>query len=762
MSSHSSPQAPTPGVTLCIIDTQAHDLATRALDICRAGRPFQEVLFISDRPYPGEGARTVLTPSLSGRADYSRFVMKDLLAHIRTSHVLLIQWDGYITTPAAWTDAFLDYDYIGARWGHFHDAHNVGNGGFSLRSRRLLEALQDPDFNEFEPEDLKICRQYRPLLESRYGIRFAPPEVADQFAFETTYPKAPTFGFHGLFNMWQCLSDADIPDFVAAMPRNILGSIQALSLAKNFIDLNRLDAARYLLSARLKAFPADGQCAAMLARTQPAPKAPASRNDPCPCGSGKRYKHCCGAATSTSARAPAGTSEEALQRTMQLHQAGRLAEARKGYEAILAQGPEAMAEHYLGVLDMQEGRPVEGEQRIRAALAIRDDLPDFHNNLGLCLRAQDRLEEAITAYRKALDLNPTYAPAWSNIGLDQHKLGHLNEALDAFDRALALDPNLPQTRFTRSLALLALGDYARGWPEYEWRSRCPEHAGAYRLPVMAAQPKLWRGEPLAGKSLLLIAEQGIGDTLQFIRYLQPLADQGAQISLYGQKPHVVDFLRSAPGLSAIYTGDVTTPIPAHDFICHLLSLPRLSGTRTLQDVPAKVPYLFAPAARRAYWRQRLDTLPASMRVGLSWAGSPGNPDDRNRSCPLAAFAPLFELPGITWVNLQLGAGREQLLTQSNPIIDWGDEQTDYAETAALMAELDLILCVDTSLAHAAGAMGLPVWIMLTHIPDFRWLLDRRDSPWYPSARLFRQPSAGDWTSVIEAIRSELVDAEVRS
>ena len=556
--------------------------------------------------------------------------------------------------------------------------------------------------------------------------------------------------------MWQCLSDSDIPDFVAAMPRNILGSIQALSLAKNLIDLKRLDAARHLLSARLHAFPADSQGAALLARTQPAPKAPTSRNDPCPCGSGKRYKHCCGAATSAS-NAPTRASAEVLQQTMQLHQAGRLADARKGYEAIIANGPDAMAEHYLGVLDMQEGRPVDGEQRIRNALAMRDDLPDFHNNLGLCLRAQNRLDEAITAYRKALDLNPSYAPAWSNIGLDQHKLGHLNEALDAFDRALVLDPNLPQTRFTRALAMLALGDYARGWQEYEWRSRCPEYAGAYRLPAMVGQPKPWRGEALAGKSLLLIDEQGIGDTLQFIRYVQQIAEQGANVSLHVRKPHVVDFLRSAPGLSAIYASDMSTPIPAHDFICHLLSLPRLCGTRTLQDVPANVPYLFAPAARRAYWRQRLDALPASMRIGLSWAGSPGNPDDRNRSCTLSALTPLFDLPGLAWINLQLGAGREQLMTIANPVVDWGDEQTDYAETAALMAELDLVITVDTSLAHAAGAMGIPVWLMLTHIPDFRWLLERDDSPWYPTARLFRQAEAGNWPALVETLRAALLE-----
>ena len=186
--------------------------------------------------------------------------MKDLLRHVETEHVLLIQWDGYVVNPEAWRDDFLDHDYIGARWGFHEDAHCVGNGGFSLRSRRLLEALQDPAIDRFEPEDEMICRHYRPMLESRYGMRFAPPEVADRFSFETTYPQGRPLGFHGLFNMWLFLDDAEVADFVAAMPRSVLGSIQFLSLAKNFIDLKRFGSARILLEQRLRAFPADAKC----------------------------------------------------------------------------------------------------------------------------------------------------------------------------------------------------------------------------------------------------------------------------------------------------------------------------------------------------------------------------------------------------------------------------------------------------------------------------------------------------------------------
>jgi hypothetical protein len=315
-----------------------------------------------------------------------------------------------------------------------------------------------------------------------------------------------------------------------------------------------------------------------------------------------------------------------------------------------------------------------------------------------------------------------------------------------------------QARFSRALVLLARGDYARGWAGYEYRMRCPEYAASYRLPAMAGTPRPWQGEPLAGKTLLLIAEQGIGDTLQFIRYARQLAEQGGSVGLYVRQAHVAGLLRDAQGVSEVYTGAAS--IPAHDYFCHLLSLPRLCNTRSMDDVPADVPYLAAPADRRAYWRQRLDAVPARLRVGLAWAGNPSNVDDRNRSCSLRALVGLFELPDVAWINLQIGAGREELQTVQTPILDWGDEQTDYAETAALMAELDLIITVDTSIAHAAGALGCPVWVMLQYVADFRWLLDRTDSPWYPTARLFRQPHPGDWAGAVAAVKGTLADFTV--
>lgn len=773
-----------PNVSVVIIDTLSHELAERALARSLAAIRFGAALFISDRACREDGVRNIQIPPLASRDAYSRFVMRDLLAHVQTDHALLIQWDGYVVNPAAWSDDFLACDYIGARWGFHKDEHCVGNGGFSLRSRKLLEALQDPQIDRFEPEDEMICRHYRPMLESRHGIRFAPPEVADRFAFETTYPNGTPLGFHGLFNMWKFVGDDEMPAFVGAMPASTLGSIQFRQLARNLIDLKRLAAARVLLERRLAAFPADTETAGILeqlrahldrpppaqtART-PGAEPRTSRNAPCPCGSGKRFKHCCGAETvatqeativttgpaATTASPPPANVEALAQQAFAHHQAGRLTEARQAYEAALAVRDDPLLLHYLGVLDMQQGQPEKGEARIRAALTQRADVPDMHNNLGLCLRAQDRIDEALAAYRAAVALNPGYAPGWNNLGLDSHRIGRYDEAMQAFDKALALSPQLAQARFSRALLLLTHGDFVSGWADYEHRARCPEYASSYRLPRMESAPAPWRGEAdkLEGKRLLLIAEQGIGDTIQFIRYANALSAQGGTVNLYTRKPETARLLRSAPGLGEIYTAD--EPVPAHDFGCYMMSLPRLCGTLAVASIPAEVPYLAAPQASRATWRTRIDSLPpASLRIGLCWAGNPAHANDRNRSCPLATLAPLFEIENVHWISLQVGAGREQLAGQSATIFDWTDELGDYAETAALISELDLVISVDTSVAHAAGALGIPTWVLLPHVADFRWLLERDDSPWYPTMRLFRQTAPSDWAGLARALTDAL-------
>jgi hypothetical protein len=285
-----------PRVTLCCIDCANHELALAALEQCMRKCAFARVVFITDREYAIDGIDCVRIPTIDSRAAYSQFVMKELFAHIDTDFALLVQWDGFVVNAAAWSDEFLDHDYVGAKWIFYTDGHNVGNGGFSLRSKRLLDALRDPHVVPDDVEDVAICRTYRPYLEKQHGIRFAPEAVADRFAFEASYWTSPPFGFHGLYNFWMFLDRAGLATFLSMATPRILGSIQCLRLAKNYIDLKRHEEASMVLRRIVDAHPggAAAQVLATLDGGAVAPVAPVSRNAPCPCGSGNRYKECHG------------------------------------------------------------------------------------------------------------------------------------------------------------------------------------------------------------------------------------------------------------------------------------------------------------------------------------------------------------------------------------------------------------------------------------------------------------------------------------
>ncbi|MGE0808975.1 MAG: DUF5672 family protein, partial [Burkholderiaceae bacterium] len=722
----SAPRLQLPDVTLCVIDCQTHELAARAARLSQRAIEFGDAVFVSDRFVQESGCRFAEIEPIRSREAYSRFVIRDLLLHVRTSHVLLVQWDGYVVNPAAWDAGFLGYDYIGARWGAHRDGMDVGNGGFSLRSRRLLEALQAIDIDQFEPEDEVICRRLRPQLERRHGIRFAPAAVADRFSFETTYPNGTPFGFHGLFNLWLFAPDEELAALSAAMPAAIVGSVQYAQLIRNYLELKRPQAAAVLLQRRLQCRPQDREAAALLLRLRasapaPLPARAVGRNDPCPCGSGRRYKQCCGsvaanAANAASTAAPAAAAgtehgasvaaddapaaaaittapevtataaaiastappsdiQQMLTTAMQQHQAGQLDRAQALYERLLALQPNPVAEHYLGVIELQRGRAAEGERRIRAAIAREPGNADFHNNLGLALRAQDRLDEAIAAYRAALALSETYAPAWNNLALDLQQLGRVDEALACFDKAIAIKPDFAEAQFSRALALLLTGDFENGWIGYEWRIGCAEY-GPQRL-LLKDRPdrRYWQGEPLAGKTLLLRAEQGLGDTVQFVRYADALAGQGATVFVETADAGLAELMRSVPGVAQTCGAGAGTPIPATDFYCCMMSLPRLMRT-TLSKLRAPRSYLSADPLRREHWRARLASLAAPRadgaqgrtrrRIGIVWAGNPRHANDRNRSCPLSALAPLLSLPGIDWISLQKGPAREQLTAQQAP------------------------------------------------------------------------------------------------
>jgi tetratricopeptide (TPR) repeat protein len=744
------------GVTLACVDTLNHALALRALALSQRGLRFARTVFVTDAiPRDVEvpaGIDVATIEPLASRDDYSRFVLKSLVRHVDTPHVLLIQWDGYVVNADAFESAFLDCDYIGAKWYWFDDAMRVGNGGFSLRSRKLLEALQDPRIELTEAEDITIGRAYRPLLEREVGIRFASEATADRFAFEAAYPVGLPFGFHGLYNFCRVVPPAELAALATTFSDAITCSIQLGQLMRNCIALGQWDAAAALGRRRLAAMPGDAESQALLARAEAnlASGPVAGRNDPCPCGSGKRYKQCHGAiGTARPAAQPATPASAAAlaQQGLSAHQRGDLDGAERAYRAALARESEhPLALHYLGVVHHQRGRHADALPLLERAVSLVAQEPEFHNNLGLVLAALDRNDAAADAYRRALHRKPDHATAWNNLGLAYQAMNRLREAVDAFRRALALAPTFAQAHWNLALALLAQGDYAEGFREYEWRLRLGELGGrAPSLPI----PR-WQGEDLRGKTLLLTAEQGIGDALQFVRFAARAADRGARVVVQ-VRDELRALLATAPGVDETVGSDA--PPAAFDVELPLLSLPHRLGLG-VDDVRASDRYLQSDASRRNAIASTL-AQHADRRIGIAWAGASHHRNDKRRSMPLAALAPLLSLPGVAWYSLQKGAAATQLSDGDARDVVPLDASCDFAHTAALVDALDAVVTVDTSIAHLAGALGKPVYVLLPFAPDWRWGIGADRTPWYPAVRLFRQPAVGDWQSVVMSVRNAL-------
>jgi len=742
-----------PDVTLIAVDTANHALALRALQRSREQLQFARTLILTDRipagvELPGGIDVRTIAP-LASRDAYSALMLKALLPHVETSHALIVQWDGYVVNAQAWDPAFLDCDYVGARWFWQPAGFRVGNGGFSLRSRRLLVALQDPRVVLTGAEDLTIGHAFRPLLEREHGIRFADEETAERFAFEAAHPIGRPFGFHGLFNFARVVPAAELETLAASFSPAIAGSPQMAQLIRNAMAAGMWRPAVALAQRRVAVVPDDPVSMALLQQAQAgAASAPvAARNDPCPCGSGKRYKHCHGATGAVAT--PAASARALVDAALAAHRRGDLDAAERSYRAALALEPDApLAVHYLGVVAHQRGRPADALPLLERAVALVPGEPEFHNNLGLVLAALDRPADAIAAYRHALALRPAHAVAWSNLGLALTASGQLDDAIDALTRAVALAPDYGEAHWNLGLARLRSGDFARGWPEYEWRLALP----AFRVPDSPAGPR-WAGEDLAGKTLLVVAEQGLGDTLHFIRFAGTLAARGARVVVAVQDV-LARLVATVPGVAAVVARGA--PWPAYDAWTPLLSVPGLLGIAAPPADPI-VPYVDAPADRRADARRALAiAAPRGPRIGLAWAGSRANTQDHARSCPLAAFAPLLARADATFVSLQKGDGEDEIaaVPAASRLVSL-DLRNDFDGTAALVSELDLVLCVDTSIAHLAGALGRPVWILLPHAADWRWLEGRADTNWYPTARLVRQPRPGDWDNVVATVAREL-------
>jgi tetratricopeptide (TPR) repeat protein len=740
-----------PTVTLCCVDTVNPELALRALKRSAAGIRFARVLFLTDRACdaPGVDVRTIA--SLGSRQDYSAFVLKRLVDHIDTPHVLLIQWDGYVANPGAWRDEFLACDYIGAQWFWHHDAMRVGNGGFSLRSRKLLIALQDARITLSGPEDETICRTFRPLLEREHRIVFATEAQADAFAFEAAYPIGMPFGFHGLYNFCRVVPQEEIAELTRFFTSAIARSPQLLQLGRNCMALGQWVAAAAIFRCILSADPANAEATAALATASSnAATGPAvGRNDPCPCGSGKRYKHCHGATSGGGSAPMAPTVAQKLKQALALHARGDADGALPMYREVLAEQPDdPTAQHYLGVIHYQRGNLADALPLLERAVAARPTDAEFHNNLGLALAAADRESDAMAEYRTALSLKPDHAVAWNNLGLVLQAQNEVHAGIDAFRHALALKPDFVRARWNLALALLLDTQFAEGWREYEVRLELPELGGKlHRFPG-----PVWDGVAHPGQTVLVYIEQGLGDTIQFARYATPIAAAGARCVIRCPEA-LAPLLSTVPGVGEI--NFEREPLPAYDAYLPLLSLPRVFGT-TAETIPAAVPYLAVEDAKRVAARAVVARSGPRRRIGVCWAGNPGHPNDRNRSIPPSELAPLFEMPGIRWFSLQAGAAARQLATTpaAAHVVALPTGST-LVDTTALIAELDLIITVDTGIAHLAGALARPTWVLLPFAPDWRWQLGRDDSPWYPTLRLFRQSRPRDWHTVVARLKAEL-------
>jgi tetratricopeptide (TPR) repeat protein len=402
-----------------------------------------------------------------------------------------------------------------------------------------------------------------------------------------------------------------------------------------------------------------------------------------------------------------------------------------------------------GVTLFAQGRIEEAIHRLRQSLAGQPDLALTHNHLGVALSDLHRFDEAIASYNRAIELDPTFAEAYTNRGVVQFLQGRYDDAAVSYERAIEIDPNHANAHWNRSVFLLLRGDYERGWPEYEWRLRNERTLPAWRQRDFR-QPR-WHGEPLRGRTLLVHAEQGLGDTLQFCRYLPLLLSRGAHLVFEAPPPLASLVANMDTRIQVVARGESLPPFDVH---VPLLSLPMEFNT-SLQTIPREVPYLHANEAVRAKWQALLGPG-NSPRIGLVWRGS-GRLAHDERSGRLSEFLSLL-MPGMEFYCLQKDISEsERALLASHPAIRIFDDQVaDFSDTAALCEMMDLVITIDTSVAHLAGALGKPLRVLLSPIPDWRWLLDREDSPWYPTATLFRQSEPGNWASVINRVKRELI------
>jgi tetratricopeptide (TPR) repeat protein len=425
----------------------------------------------------------------------------------------------------------------------------------------------------------------------------------------------------------------------------------------------------------------------------------------------------------------------------------RYEESEASYRAALAVRPNYVkALVNLGSVLNELRRRDEAVETLRSAISIEPRHARAHLNLGGVLRDWGRFDEAIVELETAAALDPNSAEAQNNLGTAYQTRAEFDRAWACYQRALALDPTLPDTHFSHATHLLRRGELQAGFEEYEWRWKCKSFSSRG-----FAQPR-WDGGTLEGKTVLLYAEQGLGDTLQFVRFAQNAKQRGGKVIVECHAP-LLKLLAGTPGIDQLIA--FNTPLPEFDVHSPLMSLPGV--LRLAEDELWWGPYLAVDPQRAEKWRQQLAAI-HGFRVGLCWQGNPQHLFDMQRSIPLAKLAPLAAIPGVQLISLQKEIGSEQIAGCSFPVHQLGeslDADGAFLDTAAVLQQLDLVIAVDTAVAHLAGALGVRVWIPLSAHGDWRWMSERRDSPWYPSARLFRQRQLDAWDDVVAELAAEL-------
>jgi Flp pilus assembly protein TadD len=437
-------------------------------------------------------------------------------------------------------------------------------------------------------------------------------------------------------------------------------------------------------------------------------------------------------------------------------QAGRLDEAEALLSQIIAAAPNYHpALHQAAILAYKRKRPLEALARFERVIELAPDVALYHRNICELYRSQSRLDEAVRHGLRAVELAPEDPGAAYNLAVIHYDRLEMDQAIAAARRSLALNPNQPSAHFELAEGLLATGQFEEGWREYEYRFDLPNAP-----PLLPKNDKpLWDGQPMPDGTLMLIGDQGFGDTIQFCRYIREVAKIAPNL-IVACSAEMKPVVMQQPGITHYF--DRWEHMPAFDAYCPLSGLPRLFGT-DLSNIPAPIPYIQADPAKAERWRKRIEALVPKgyRRLGLVWAGRPTHGNDFNRSMTLGTLAPLAALDKVALLSLQMGPAQAEIgrYFGRSPLINLGAEIEDFTDTMAILANLDRLVAVDTGVAHLAGAMGKPVSILTPYAPDWRWLLDRTDTPWYPTVTLHRQDRPGQWhaaiAKMIDTVKSEM-------